>query len=205
VATTPSPVYIKPLRQILGVSTAGSSGAPNAAGTAIVTTSAVSSKAIIADAVIEERHEDELVITEQPVAQGATITDHAFKLPAKLDLTYGWSAGSPQNASQDYDFLKNLYQQILGLQVSRALCQVFTGKRLYQNMLVKAISLTTDRETENSLVVRVTMQEALIANTQQVSSTPAAVQQLPQSTGPVVNQGNQTLQSAPTFNFGGVP
>ena len=46
---------------------------------------------IIAQAVIEERHVDELEITDHPVQQGAMVTDHAFKRPAEVTLHLGWS------------------------------------------------------------------------------------------------------------------
>lgn len=45
----------------------------------------------IAQATIEERHIDEMDICEHPIEQGAAITDHAYKLPAKLILRLGWS------------------------------------------------------------------------------------------------------------------
>jgi hypothetical protein len=201
-------VYIKPTRQIVGVSTAGSSSgqATTVGGTfgfSAATTEQTTT--IVADAVVEERGEDELVITDQPVEQGATISDHAYKMPAKLYLTYAWAGGSAQNVTQDPDFLKAIYQQLLGLQVTRTLCQVFTGKRLYQNMLVQAVLMTTDKTTENSLIVRLTMQEILIASTQLVNLSPAAVQALPQSTAPVINQGTLSLQSAPNYNSGATP
>jgi hypothetical protein len=52
---------------------------------------------IIAQAVIEERHRDELTITDHPVEAGAPITDHAYKNPAEVIITCGWS-NSPSNA-----------------------------------------------------------------------------------------------------------
>lgn len=46
---------------------------------------------ITAQVVIEESHHDELEITDHPVQQGAMISDHAFKRPAELTLSLGWS------------------------------------------------------------------------------------------------------------------
>jgi len=206
VAITPTP---KPVRQIVGINTAGSSPGQASMSTPGLITAVVQTQSttIIADAVVDERWDDELVITEHPVAEGATISDHAYKLPVKLDLTYAWSAGSPQNIQQDSDFLKNLYNQLLGLQTSRTLCQVFTGKRFYQNMIIRSVTQTTDKDTENSLVVRLTMQEIIIVSVQfgTATSTPASVQQEPQNTAPIVPQGNQILGDAPTFNSSALP
>ncbi len=46
---------------------------------------------IVAQAVLEEKHVDRLEITEHPVEYGAAISDHAFKIPAEVVLTLGWS------------------------------------------------------------------------------------------------------------------
>lgn len=53
---------------------------------------------IIADAVVEEKHHDELEVTSHPVQSGAAISDHAFKRPAEVVLTLGWS-NSPVKSS----------------------------------------------------------------------------------------------------------
>jgi len=202
--TGPKPVYIKPLRQIVGIGTAGSSGSAIGTGTgagfSISSTVQTQTTTIIADAVIEEVADDQMVITEQPVEQGATISDHAYKLPSRLGLEYGWSGGSPQNTGNDPAFLKGLYEQLLGLQTTRTLCTVYTGKRIYTNMLIQGISIRTEKETENILLVRLSMQEILIASTQQVNVPTAAVQAVPDKTAPTIPQGGRTLQNAPNFN-----
>lgn len=51
---------------------------------------------IIAQAVIEEVHDDELTITEHPIEQGAAISDHAYKQPSEVVISCGWS-NSPSN------------------------------------------------------------------------------------------------------------
>lgn len=204
-AATPVPVSIKPVRSIVANNTSGSTpGSVSSSGT-ISTTSSLQATTLMADAVVRELHEDELVITEHPVEQGATISDHAYKLPAKLELIYAWAAGSPQNTTQDVSFLKNLYQQFLNIQASQTFCTVNTGKRIYQNMLMKSIRVTEDKETENSLIISVTMQEILLATTQIVPLSSSAVQAMPNRTGPVVNQGNLSLQPATNFNAGALP
>lgn len=59
----------------------------------------------VPDATIEEVHNTELEITDHPVEQGTTISDHAFKRPEELIITAGWS-DSPNNSG--------LANQILG-------------------------------------------------------------------------------------------
>lgn len=156
---------------------------------------------LVADASIEEVHEDELTITEHPVEQGATIADHAYKLPAEVVLTYVWSTGSHQNNTFDVSFLTSIYQQLLQLQVDRTLVQVFTGKRAYDNMLLRSVNVVTDKQAENVLKVRVTCREILMATTSVVNkSSDASSQAFPEKTAPNLNQGPQSLRPALNFN-----
>lgn len=48
-------------------------------------------------ATLEERHEDEMEITDHPVEQGTVISDHAFKRPSCRHDQFGWS-DSPNNS-----------------------------------------------------------------------------------------------------------
>lgn len=156
----------------------------------------------VADAVIEEHHEDELVLTDHPVEKGSTITDHAYKMPAKLGLVYVWSAGSSQNGG-DPTFLKTLYQNLLNLQSNRTLFHVDTGKRAYDNMILQSLAVTTDKSSENILEVRMTCQEILFATT---TTTPinqpasAANMLAPNKTAPINPLGTLSLKPAPNFN-----
>lgn len=46
---------------------------------------------LVAQVTIEERHHDELEITNHPIEQGANVTDHSYKHPAELAIEIGWS------------------------------------------------------------------------------------------------------------------
>lgn len=161
---------------------------------------------ITAQAIIEEQHEDELELTEHPVEQGAAITDHAFKKPARVVLTLGWS-NSPSISAQiiaaggvstqsvlngsQIDQIKLIYQNLLKLQSSRALFTLYTGKRIYTNMVAKTIATSTDSKTENSFIVRVICQQIIIVNTQTVTLS-KSVQKNPSQTASPINKGRQT-------------
>lgn len=54
-------------------------------------------EAIIAQATVEEVHDDELEITDHPIEQGASITDHAYKRPSEVVVRCGWS-NSPSSS-----------------------------------------------------------------------------------------------------------
>lgn len=150
------------------------------------------------DAVIEERSEDQWVMTEQPVEVGSTITDHIYKLPASLDISAVTSMGSLQNKTQDSSFLKTLYNSLLAL--GGTLLPVQTGKRFYKNMAIQVLRQNTDKTTENVLSVDISLREILLATTTLVTVTPLANQAIPEKTASIVNQGPVNTQPAPSFN-----
>lgn len=150
----------------------------------------------IAKVTVSEDHNDELTITEHPVEQGASITDHAFKRPMRVRLRVGWS-NSDDEAGGDPQYATNVYLQLLNLQKSRTLFGVNTGKRQYVNMLMETLTTITDPRTENSLLADITCREIIIVETVAVTvSSDQTTQTMPESTAPVVPSGNQQLQNS---------
>lgn len=123
----------------------------------------------IADVTIEEDHTDELVITEHPVERGAETTDHAYKRPSTVVITAGWSNSSLAGLGNPF-YVNLVYDQFLALQRSLQPFSITTGKRIYDNMLIRRISVKTDEKTENALIATFECQEILISDTQVVSN-----------------------------------
>lgn len=128
---------------------------------------------IIPDVVVSEKHSDTLEITEHPVETGAAISDHAYKRPSEVVMEVGFAGGGSL-----LDIASNLtstsllgmspretYQKLLDLQSSRTPFDVVTGKRIYNNMLIRALEVTTDKATENVLSAVVTLREVIITST----------------------------------------
>lgn len=187
---------------------------------------------------IEEVHSDEMEITEHPVEQGATISDHAYARPSEVIITMAWS-NSPNNSgpfnqllgaaanaspvlqkvigaaelvggiataiSSGSPVVVQKYNAILQLYNNRALFDVYTGKRVYKNMLIKSLATTTDQRTENSLILRMTLRQILMAVTQTVTVPDSAVMANPQQNGATVNMGVQSLLPSPTYNVNAAP
>lgn len=153
----------------------------------------------IADVTIEERAEDEIEMTQIPVETGAAITDHAFKRPARLLIRAGWS-NSSQNAGGNpaYDIL--IYRAFLALQASLLPFQVVTGKRVYNDMLVRRISQTTTEATENALLLTIELQQVLFVTTQTVNMAPANQLKNQPANAPVNPVGQQSLQTGTGYS-----
>lgn len=169
--------------------------------------------AIIPDVTIEEDGTDEIEITKHPVEDTAAVTDHAFRMPAQLTMRVGWSDASNSLLSlttlgglQDIAssalnsligggggasaYLKGIYDNLLTLQQSFQPITVVTGKRVYNNMLIRSIRVSTTKETENALIVTCVFQEIILVTTQQATMT-SMLQSTPDQ------QTNSLLTAAP--------
>lgn len=151
---------------------------------------------IIPSVVIEEQHTDDLMITQHPVESGADVTDHAVKMPAQVTMScgFGQSGSNIVGASLFQPSPRDAYNLLLSLQASKQPFDVITGKRSYKNMLVKRLTVVTDQETENVLMVDVELQEIIMVDTSTTGSSSVTVGATAASTSsaqtsPVVNVG----------------
>ena len=150
---------------------------------------------------LEEAMTDSLEITENPVEQGADITDHAYVKPSGLIMRCGWSNSNPSAALNAVvslftggslsvnDYVSSVYAQLLALQQSRQPFTVVTSIRLYQKMLMQTIALTRDKTTSQALMVTVTMKNILLVSTQTTTLPPVTSQANPASTAETMNAG----------------
>ena len=142
---------------------------------------------IYANVTIDESGTDTLEITQHPVQSGATITDHAYKKPAEVAIKAMWN-------DQEMP-LEDIYQQLLDLQASLEPFTVVTGKRSYDNMLFKTLSVNTDKTTENCLAINAIFQEIIIVEVTTATVAPTANQANPQTTDATQNAGTKTAQT----------
>lgn len=194
--------------------------------------------AIVAQVTVEEVATDEADITEHPVEQGVTISDHAFMRPSELVVTAGWSdspgnsgpvnqlIGAAANSSPvlktiigaagfvggvinllggNQDAVKTAYDSLLSSQRTRVLFDVYTGKRVYKNMLIRGLSQTTDQRTENSMLIRISFKQILMAQTSTVTVPDSSVMANPEQNGATQNMGTTYPVPAPNINVAALP
>lgn len=149
---------------------------------------------------IEEHHHDELVITDHPVEQGAQISDHAYKKPAEVTITIGWTNSSiaAVTSLKFGNYSSYVYERLLDLQKKRELFSLSTGKRKYQNMLIQSIDTTTDARTENSFIATLHCREVIVVATATTQLVPAENQAMPQKTAQGTNTGTKQPQATNT-------
>ncbi|MBS9424531.1 phage baseplate protein [Photorhabdus caribbeanensis] len=157
---------------------------------------------IVPSVVISETHTDVSNITDHPVQQGVTFSDHAYDNPSEVRMDLGFAGGGSLldiiDTTKVFDIStglslgtspRDIYQQLLDLRASHKPFDVVTGKRLYKNMLIKDISVTTDKTSENVLSVVLNLREIVIVETSPNKAAPADNMKNPEDTAPVVNMG----------------
>ncbi|MFG1399828.1 phage baseplate protein [Roseixanthobacter pseudopolyaromaticivorans] len=163
----------------------------------LLLTSGRSIGGIVPDVVAEEIGRDTTFVTNHPVERGAAISDHAFMMPVEVEMRCAWSDSTA--GFQGYSEL--VYGALQSLQAAREPFTVLTGKRLYTNMLIVGLEVTTAAATEYALFVRVLLREVIIVSTQSVSvGGGAGTQASPPRTTSTTNAGSKQ-----TIEVGSIP
>ena len=155
---------------------------------------------LVPSVVVSEKHIDALEITEHPVEVGASVNDHAYKRASEVTMECGFAGGGSILDLVDISGIglmigqspKDIYQQMLDIQASRVPFDVITGKRTYNNMLIRAIEVTTERTSENVLSCVLTLREVLMTQTQSISVASKADMQEGVTTSSVHDTGTKS-------------
>ena len=153
-----------------------------------------------AEVTVEELHDDDLVITQHPVEQGAIISDHAYKLPPEVRIRCGWSNSRPSYSddmlvSGSPTYAEEVYEQIIKLQMLREPFVVYTAKRYYEDMLVASVRVNTNPSSEYALLADITLRQVLLVSTK-LSLTNASAMRSPETTKATQRVGEVQLESA---------
>ena len=147
----------------------------------------------ITQVTISEHHHDEMEIEQHPIQIGAPIVDHAYVKPAELTLNMVFvpSAGPASGGLEATNYIQYVYLQLEQGKSNRQLYTVYTKKRVYTNMLIKAITTMTDASKQNILEITLNMFQLLLTSPigiQGVTAQPVN-QASPEDTNPVTPQG----------------
>ena len=166
---------------------------------------------------IEETHIDALQLTEHPVELGAAITDHAYKKPSEVIIRCGWSnSGFDQLSDAVRAFFGNgevartayidgIYSRLLDLQDKRTPFDITTIRRQYTDMLLVALQVTTDQQTNNILMVQATCRQIIIVDTSATTLPARDSQANPADTSEIEDGGDKQLQPATPADAGAMP
>eukprot|EP01037_Dinobryon_pediforme_P020632 gene20632-21306_t len=121
-------------------------------------------------------------------------------MPVEVEMRVGWSDST--GGFEGYSV--TVYEALQALQQARQPFEVATGKRLYTDMLIASLEVSTNASAEYALMARVVLREVIIVGTQTTSTGIAsdpANQAEPQTTAPPVSAGTQQ-PSATTIDPG---
>jgi hypothetical protein len=145
------------------------------------------------DAVISADHYTALRLTEHPVQSGASITDHAYAVPARVVLEIGMSDVMDSFVHGQYATSKSksvsAYQTFVNIQKSRLPLQLTTHLQNYATMLIEDIRAADTNATFTGLKATIVLREIILAT---VSTTTVSAR--PDQSG-ITNKG--TVQPAP--------
>ena len=146
---------------------------------------------LIPDVTIEETHVDQIRITDHPVETGASVSDHAFKMPETVEMRVGWS-----NSTGGYTgYVQTVYDELVRLQNMREPMTVYTGSRVYRDMLIETISKTTDQKSEFALMCSVSLRRIILTSTSGSGSFGTSAN--PSNNDPVETAGRSTPTPVP--------
>lgn len=151
---------------------------------------------ITVNVVVNENTNDTLTITKQPVQQGASIADHAYKEPTAFSMQILFR----DNLSLS---LSKVYQNLVDLQSSRVPIDVVTPKRVYKSMLISTLGQTTDKHTENCLSISIAFQEVIIVAVV-TTQVPRTRQRNAAATGATQNAGKKSALLSLKEGIGGL-
>lgn len=147
---------------------------------------------IAVQVVVNEQTTDTLTVTRQPVQQGASIADHAYMEPTSFAHTIYFAASGFENLfSSSSDALAQAYKQLLTLQSQAIPFDIVTPKRIYHDMVMTTLTMTTDKNTENCLAIHATYQQIIIVPVL-ATTVPRSNQKNPGSNGATQNGGNKS-------------
>jgi hypothetical protein len=135
------------------------------------------------DAVISERHDGEVDVTEHPVEKGANITDHARPKPwvvtieaiisntpidkeqnTRIISSRGFTIET--SAQQEYPqgtvgYVETAFQKLISMRDACEFMTVVTELRTYRNMILTSLTVPRDNKTGDAIKFTVAFKEIL--------------------------------------------
>jgi len=149
------------------------------------------------DVTISENHNLPSVVTNHPVEDGSTVSDHIVIEPRTLTVQ-GLVSNTPvQIGGGTNNAIKDTFDELIRIRNARELFTVSTGLDVYSNMFFTNIDIPRDATTGQSLVWTATMQEIQVVASQLVAIQRSRVNSAFSDTaGSRVDRGKQTPTGA---------
>jgi hypothetical protein len=126
---------------------------------------------LVFDGVTSDEHSLTITTTDQPIATGARVTDHAIVDPRVLKMTVvatrARGSAIPTDPLTDFNPVRHqqLYQQLLELARTRQLLRIVTSVDSYNSMLIVGVSLPRSSKADTDRL-RITIMAKEIQTTE---------------------------------------
>ncbi len=165
---------------------------------------------IVVDVSVQEQHLKTNEVTENPVEDGAKITDHVQIKPAQLtiegvisDTPLGYAVieniqglvRSAENLFGGYSRAINAYNDLVALMDSRQPFTVTTSLKSYDNMVFTELEVTRTKDTGRSIHFRGVMKQIRIVSSKTTTGSPAA--SVSDTASPTIDAGQQVTAPIP--------
>ena len=121
------------------------------------------------DAIFKIDHEKSLTITEHPVEEGASITDHSYVNPNRVSLDIGMSDVhySLVDGQFEQGFSRSIsaFDTLQQLLENRIPCTIKTKLKTYHNMLLETLVDPDDYTTQHGLRATAFFREIIVVST----------------------------------------
>lgn len=165
---------------------------------------------IVVDATVAEEHITTAEVSDNPIEDGADVTDHVQMRPVQLtidgvisDTPLGYAVvGNIQNVIRTTETLFggksrsiDAYNDLLALQRSREPFTVYTGLKRYENMIMTELSVPRTAQTGNAIHFRCVMRQVTIVKS---GFTPNNLSEsIKNLASDTVNRGNKVTPAVP--------
>jgi hypothetical protein len=149
------------------------------------------------DVTLDEQLQDSVTVTDHPVEIGASISDHAFMNPSEVMLRIGFTNSKGFLAlftGNSSPTPAEAYEQLQDMMREREPIDLITSRRAYTDMLITALSVTTDDKTANILAANVKLRQIILVSTSSTALKPDA-QAEPEKTSSVENAGTKQAKA----------
>ena len=142
------------------------------------------------DAVLNENHQYDADITENPVEDGTIFSDNVVLQPIRLEMTCRVTDASPSLLNlRSPGTADDAFKSLVALQRSREVFDVVTGINVYSNMMLQSLSIPRESSDGRSLRFNAVLKEILIVGDEAETNRDRIAEDVQHSALPVTSKG----------------
>lgn len=130
------------------------------------------SQVIQLDATLDATLSHTMTVTDFPVEDGSSISDHAQKQPDRVTIRSVVSATPLRVISFDPGRPRAGFEVLDELQINKELVRIVTDLKTYDNMMMTSLDAPRRKDTKNALMFTASFREVRIVSSQVVTLPP---------------------------------